>query len=255
MVWFIPLILGAASLAMNKSASDKAAKNQKKAQASSDAIEAEKLRLSREQQARADEEYARYQRVYAPLEDQLVRDAMRAPNPDAQAGLASADAELAAATQRGVLSRALSRRGIDPNSGAVADAEARLALASGKARAAAMTTARRNAVADQRAKQLQAVSLGRSLPGTSYNLSTQAGAGLSSLANLRANRAIYQDQVAGQAGEGLGLALSDIVNTAPEIIDGINAWRTTRADRALGRVKPTSPSIITGNVYDTRAVA
>jgi len=228
MVWFIPLLLGAAQLGLSASSASKARKQQKKAQASADSVEAEKLRLSREQQARADEQYARYQRTYVPIEDQLIADARKAPNPDTAAGLAAADAELAASTQRGVLSRSLARRGIDPNSGAVADAEGRLALASARARAATMTGARRQAVNDQRAKLLQVASMGRSLPGTALNFSTMAGSGLGSVAAARAQRAMYQDALAGEAGNEMGYALSDVLNTAPAIVDGFNAWRASR---------------------------
>jgi hypothetical protein len=228
MVWFIPLITMAASALLSAKQAKSAKNAQGKAQAAADKIENDRLALARKSDARAEELYGRYQRTFVPLEDQLIRDATRKVNPDVEAGLAAADVESALATQRGALSRQIGRRGINPADGAVADAEARLALAGGKARAGASTMARRNAVADQRARLAQAVALGRNLPGMAYNYDAQAGSGLSDVYNQRAANLNYQNQLAGQSGSELGIALADALGGVPQIIDGFNSWNNTR---------------------------
>lgn len=211
MVWFIPLLTAAAQALMSKSAANKAQKGQAKAQAASDVIENEKLRLSREAEARADEQYARYQRTFVPLQDELIRNATRPINPDVDAGLAGADVEAQMATARGSLDRQIGRRGINPADGAVVDAESRLALAGGKARAAAMTSARRNAVADRNTRIAGAVGLGTSLPGMAYNYGAQANAGLASVGANRSNTLLNQNALAGAAGSELGLSFADLM--------------------------------------------
>lgn len=213
MVWFIPLLIQGAQTLLAKKGAKSAQKGQAKSQAAADAIENERLALAREASARADEQYARYNRTFVPLQDQLIRDAQRSPSPDVAAGLAAADTESQLATARGSLDRQIGRRGINPADGAVVDAEARLALAGGRARAGAMTAARRQAVADKNAKIANVVALGNGLPGTAYNFTAQAGAGLSSVGAGRTNRSIYQDAIAGQAGSEFGLSLADLLQT------------------------------------------
>jgi hypothetical protein len=214
------LLIQAALGAYQASEAKKQGKVQKKAEAARQRSEDERLAMARRSEAKADEADARYKAVFQPIQDDLIREARRPINPDVQAGQAISDTEGQLATARGALTRNLGRRGINPADGAVIDAEARLALAGGKARAAAGTMARRQAVADREGRLLRAAGLGSNLPGIGLNYASMAGSGLSDVLNSRSNEAAYQRWLSQQSGDALGGSLAGILTSAPEGVTG-----------------------------------
>lgn len=203
-------LFNVALAAYQKDQGGKQSKAQKAAQRRAEQLENERISLARKSDARGEEQYARYMNTFVPLQDELIREAKRPANPDVAAGQATADVEDQLATARGSLSRQIGRRGINPADGAVIDAEARLALAGGKARAGAATMARRQAVSDRNARIAAVAGMGQSLPGTAYNFSAQAGGGLSDALNYAGNDLNYQRYLSGQTGEAFGNTASNI---------------------------------------------
>lgn len=139
------------------------------------------LAIQKANAARADE-YAAYEReTFRPLEKQLVQDAQEYSTEgkrEALATTAAADVNTAFANARAQEGRALSRMGVNPNSGRFAALNNQLSLGEAATAAGAMTKTRTDAEQLGFARRMDAASLGRGLAGnasTAYGVSLGAG--------------------------------------------------------------------------------
>lgn len=117
----------------------------------------------------AKSEYQRYQDTYVPLENKLAEDARNfntGAEQERQAGLASADVAKAfsGAAQQGL--RAQGRFGLRPNADAFAATNSKLQATQAGTQAGAMTNARYAARDKGQQMQLNAINVGKGLPGT-----------------------------------------------------------------------------------------
>ena len=137
---------------------------------------------AQEEQMRQARDYYDYQTgTFRPLEQGLVRDAERF-NTEAYreqlASQAAADAARAFDSTQAQTARGMSRRGVAPGSGAFGAGMNQNALAATSMRTGAMTSARNQAEQLGYARRLDAVGIGRNLPGLStaaYQSATGAG--------------------------------------------------------------------------------
>jgi hypothetical protein len=109
---------------------------------------------------------------YRALEDEILQDVTRYSEDQAAdrfAGAAAADVQQAAASQRGVANRNLSRMGVNPNSGRFAALNNEFSLRTAAAQAGAKTQARERARAQGLTNKMTAASMGRNLPGTTLS--------------------------------------------------------------------------------------
>jgi hypothetical protein len=156
-------------------------------------------------------EYADYNRnTFRPLEQRMVSDA-EGYDTDARRGAAAseaaADVQAASSNQQQILSRSLSRAGVNPASG---QAYARMqdnALATAAMSAGAQNNARRQVEATGWARRADAANLGRNLPSAQATaVQTGVGAGNAATGNMSA---ALQAQTSGAAlmGQGYGTAI------------------------------------------------
>lgn len=134
--------------------------------------------------ARADE-YAQYEReTFRPLEKQLVKDAEEYSTEgkrEALATQAAADVNTAFTNVRGQEGRALTRMGVNPNTGRFAALNNQLTLGQAATSAGAMNKTRTDAEQLGFARRMDAAGLGRNLAGnasTAYGVSLNAGEGV-----------------------------------------------------------------------------
>ena len=128
------------------------------------------------------EEYAAYEReTFRPLEKQIVKDAEEYSTEgkrEALATQAAADVNTAFANTRAQEGRALSRMGVNPNSGRFAALNSALSLGEAATAAGAMNKTRTDAEQLGFARRMDAAGLGRGLAGnasTAYGVSIGAG--------------------------------------------------------------------------------
>lgn len=149
------------------------------------------------QQYTQGEDYYKYQTdTFRPLEKQMVADAANFNTKayrDQRASQAAADAGLAFNQTRAANERAMASMGVNPNSGKYQALANQSALGLAANRSNAMNNSRQQAEQLGWARQLDAVGLGRNLPGASsaaYQSATAAGN--SSGQNAAAPGAAYQ---------------------------------------------------------------
>jgi len=129
----------------------------------------------------ADEDRARYQNVFQPLEDQYIAEAQAYDTPgrrSARANAAAADVRQAFDTQADIRRRDQMRYGVRPDSGAFREAERRTGNEEALAVAGARNLSNRRVEAEGRELKANAVNMGRGLgvnPATSMSLSNNAG--------------------------------------------------------------------------------
>lgn len=152
----------------------------------------------RRQREFADEQNRYYQQTFKPIEEQMARDAMNydsAENIARRQGIAGAAVTQAFSAAQQQSNRNLSRFGINPNSGAFAATNARLANAQALGVAGARTGAAFDTIDRGIALRTGAANFGRNMPNTAANyfsLANQTGAGanqigLSGMEMMRAN--------------------------------------------------------------------
>lgn len=218
-------VLGAKSAKKGQKKADALeAERQKKA----DVLEAQRLDLAKRADARAAEQYQRYQTVFQPLEDQLIRRLSRPVDTDAQAAMAGSDVQRAVATQQDSLGRVLRRRGLRAGDAAAVDAEARLGLGAARARAGAMTAARRQGVQDTTANQRTLAGLAQGQFSNADGMRRFADAGLSDVYGSAVNRLTNAqgraDQARSDNADAFGV-LGDVVSkNLPNLEDGFRKW-------------------------------
>lgn len=160
------------------------------------------MAMQDEQLAQGRDYYSYMKNTYRPLEQEMV-DKARSYNTDAHreqmAQQAAADAGLAFQNTKAASARNMASMGVNPNSGRFAGAEAASNLGLSAMKANAMTGTRRQAEALGDAKMMDAIGMGRGLPGASSGAYSAAlGAG---------NSAGQNSQMAGhQYMQGMGQA-------------------------------------------------
>lgn len=166
---------------------------------------------SMEQQAALSKEYADYNReTFRPVEQQVVADAMAYDTPDrreAEAGQAVADVGIQAANARQAQTRAQTRMGVNPNSGAATSMQSALSLGEAAAKAGAGNTARKNVETIGFARKMDAAGLGRNLAS---NSSTAASVALNAGNSATGNASVPVQQAqsaASMMGQGFSTAI------------------------------------------------
>lgn len=154
----------------------------------------------RRQREFADEQNRYYQQTFKPIEEQMARDAMQYDSPENIArrqGIAGAAVTQAFSAAQQQANRNLSRFGLNPNSGAFAATNSRLANAQALGVAGARTGAAFDTIDRGIALRTGAANFGRNMPNTAANyfsLANQTGAaanqmGLSGMDMMRQNAA------------------------------------------------------------------
>jgi hypothetical protein len=167
-----------------------------------DRIVNSQMAMQDEQLAQGRDYYSYMKDTYRPLEQEMV-DKARSYNTEANreqmAQQAAADAGLAFQNTKAASARSMASMGVNPNSGRYAGAEAASNLGLSAMKANAMTGTRRQAEGLGDAKMMDAIGMGRGLPGASSGAYSAAlGAG---------NAAGQNSQMAGnQYMQGLGQA-------------------------------------------------
>jgi hypothetical protein len=166
------------------------------------------LNIQKANAARADE-YSQYEReTFRPLEKELVRDAEQFNEEgkrEALATRAAADVNTAFTNTRAQEGRALSRMGVNPNSGRFAALNNQLSLGQAATAAGAMTQTRTDAEQMGFARRMDAAGLGRNLAGnasTAYGVSLGAGEGVRNNSMAAGNQMGQGFSSAGQAYGG-----------------------------------------------------
>ena len=128
------------------------------------------------------DDYFKYMKnTFRPLEGQMVAEARAAGGKDEQeaaAGRAAADVTQAFTSQRDAMMRDMARSGADPSSGRFGAGLRSMAATEALAKAGAMTKGREGAKTLGYAKKMDAVGIGRGLPGASqgaYGLAINSG--------------------------------------------------------------------------------
>lgn len=165
----------------------------------------------------AQEQQAYYNRTFRPIEEQMARDAMNydsASNISRRQGIAGAAVTQAFSNAQQQSARNLSRMGLNPNSGAFAATNARLANAQALATAGARTGAAFDTMDRAIALRSGAANFGRNMPNTAANyfgLANQTGGlanstGLSGMDMMRQNAAFV--------GQGFDQGMRGYTNSA-----------------------------------------
>jgi hypothetical protein len=165
------------------------------------------MNIQKANAARADE-YAQYEReTFRPLEKEIVRDAEQFNEEgkrEALATRAAADVNTAFTNTRAQEGRALSRMGVNPNSGRFAALNNQLSLGQAATAAGAMTQTRTDAEQLGFARRMDAAGLVRNLAtnaSTAYGVSLKAGEGARTNAMAAGNQ---MGQGYGAAGQAYG---------------------------------------------------
>ena len=181
------------------------------------------------QQARA--QWERYGQLFAPVEEQVVKDAT---DYDSDSNLSRVSGEAASGVQAqyknalGQQRRQMAAMGVNPNSGRAAALEKEGALGLAAAKAGAANTARTTAVDKGIALRAGAANFGRNMPNTASNAYSTSIAG--------GNSAVQNTVAAGNAananaalmGQGYSSAMQGFTNTANVLQNQynsqLNAW-------------------------------
>lgn len=208
-------------------------------QAASDALATkvveDQLAISKQNQEQAASQWERFKTIFAPVEDQVAKDAMTYDSQeelDRAAGDAATGLQSQFDNANAQRARAQAAMGVNPNSGRaqVADSEAALGLAGAKAGAA--TTARVTARDKGIALRAGAANFGRNMPNTAATAySTAVGSGNSAVANQNAGAATA-NAAASTMNQGFTTAISGN-NSAGNILNNqyqnqLSAWNASQ---------------------------
>lgn len=180
------------------------------ARGSAEDIAQQELDLARQADARSQAMFDRYMEVYAPLEDQLIKDAQEGLDVDEELGLASASVNQAHAQAKDEMTRDMARYGIGPNDGRMVEANRMSALDKTKGLVGARTSARRYVDEENFRRRGAVATLGRNLPGAAGAFAAQAGAGLSDVGDRYTTNANNADALAAGAGQSAGIGLGQL---------------------------------------------
>lgn len=161
----------------------------------------------------AQQQWNRYQQIYAPVEEQLIAKAQQGITPDIDGvtGRANADVTQAYDVTRESTNRTLGRYGINPNSGRFVDTNRKLDIAEAGDKAGLINRSRENEINRAEdvgfARMASVVNTGRGIPSS-------VSANLSSVANSYSNQAQTYGQSAGGTAEFVaGLPWNDLFNS------------------------------------------
>lgn len=206
---------------------------------------------SMKQQDALAKEYADYNReTFRPLEKQIVADAEAydtAERREAEAGTAVADVGIQAANARGSATRAQTRMGVNPNSGAAVSMSNTLSLGEAAAKAGAANAARKNVETIGFARKMDAAGLGRNLASNSSTAASVAlNAGNSATGN--ASAPVQQAQsAASMMGQGFNTAIG--ANTASGQLYGQAAQLQSQDSGMWGALGGVAGSFLGGNGF------
>lgn len=169
---------------------------------------------------------ARYEKIYQPLEDKLVKEAEEYASPERQA-LEEGRAQAAVAQQfeqaRDSSMRQLESFGVDPTSTRAAALDIGLRAQQGAAQAAAGNQARLATETTGRALRSEAINVGRGYPGQiagQYGTSVQGGAGA---ANTALAQTASGAQTMGTGAQYMGLQNQALGTWGNALTQGYNA--------------------------------
>jgi hypothetical protein len=158
-----------------------------------EAISQQQMAAQQQQMDQAKDYYDYQQETFRPVEEGLVADAQNFNTEEyreQQASQAAASDAQASGLAREASNRAMSARGVNPNSGAARGGGVQARLQDSARRAASMTGARNQAQQVGYARRLDAAGLGRGLAGASsaaYANASNAGAQASNVAQSAGN--------------------------------------------------------------------
>lgn len=194
-------------------------------------LEERQLKISEAEEARSAELFDFYGEVYQPIERELGRSVLEDKyRPDVEAGLAVADVERSAQTQRDIDERRLQRVGVDPSSGRYVGTERARGLREVLGKAGAGTEARYATRRRNEARLAQVAALGKGLPGQSAMFSGQAGRGLGDVRRGVSANERYLQGLAGGYGEQFGGYMADIGT-------GLGDWWKKRKEKKEGKTE------------------
>ena len=185
-------------------------------------LQSELIPSMRQQRQFADEQNQYYKETFKPVEEPMVRDATgydSQENIQRRQGIAAANVNQAFSNASGQSTRALSRMGINPNSGAFARENAKLYNNEALASAGAQTGAAFDTMDKAIALRAGAANFGRNMPNTAanyYGLGNQTAGTSSGVSSAGVNNAVSAvspsisgAQVAAGAFRGAGSTYND----------------------------------------------
>jgi hypothetical protein len=144
--------------------------------------------LSDTQNRVAQSEYDRYQKTYVPIEDRIAREAQAFDTESERERLAGLAASDIAGAYKGTAQmglRSQGRFGLRPNANALAAIDSQLRAQQAGQMAGAMTNARYAARDAGSQRLINAVNVGKGLPGTASTAAAGAGAGYGNASNMQ----------------------------------------------------------------------
>jgi hypothetical protein len=185
-------------------------------------LQAELLPSMRQQREFAQEQNDYYKTTFKPIEEQMAKDATgydSQENIERRSGIAAANVNQAYSNASGQSARALSRMGINPNSGAFARENAKLYNNEALASAGAQTGAAFDTMDKAIALRAGAANFGRNMPNTAanyYGLGNQTAGASSGVSSAGVNNAVSAmsptlsaGQIAAGAFRGAGYVMND----------------------------------------------
>lgn len=171
--------------------------------------------------------YDNYKQNFRPIETSLVAD-VNNYNEDAESGKfasqAGADVEKQSAIQRQINARSMASRGVNPNSGAAIALDKQTGLQTAAIKAGAMTNATNKAKEIGYAKKLDAIGVGRNIPGmakSAYDTATGSGNAATGNASAPGNFMLNgMNSAASIAGQGVNAGIqgnSAILNSKTSV--------------------------------------
>ncbi|WP_417724557.1 tail fiber domain-containing protein [Salipiger sp.] len=205
----------------------------------------------------ADEDRARYQEVFQPLQDDFIAEAQAYNSPERRAAFESAavaDVEQQTDIARAVQERDMMAKGIDPRSGRYDASRRRVEMDAALGKAGAATTARRFNEQTGRALRADALNMGSGFavnPATSIGLSNSGMASGASAAQ-RGNEQMgsllnmdYQNRMsAWQTQQQQGAGLWGAVGTVGGAIAGALPWTAMLSSKEAKTNKRKAPGIL-----------
>lgn len=179
------------------------------------------LAIMEENAAMGREYYDYMKETFRPLEQQMVADALKYNSNEEferQAGLAAADVASRSSIERSANERAMAGMGVNPNSGRALAIKEQSGLQNAAIGAGAMNTARKSAEMTGYAKMMDAIGIGRGLPGASqgaYALAAQTGASVAGNATQGAQGMMQTSINAGNS------ALSNFMQPGVNLMAGL----------------------------------
>lgn len=171
----------------------------------------------------AEEQWARFQEVYGPLEDSIVAEAMEEPDYAGAAGRATTDVRKAYGTAEESRRREMGRYGLDPSMGRSTSMIDKGKRSEALAEVGARNLARQTEEDKSWAKKIAAASLGRGLPADAAMMMSSAASQYGQQAGVYGQQAQAGYQAGGYwFGRGLDYWSQDNGSTNYSGMSGVN---------------------------------